>query len=87
MADIQTLDDDEITDKFNEYSAALSSAIANMPLVEQARMDQYRKKSKNADGSSEWETTFPNISDIARWNECGKHTIHERARYVLPDIE
>ena len=69
MADLQTLDDDEITDKFNEYSLGLSAAIGNMPLVEQSRMDVHKMKSKGAEGKSEWETYFPNISDIARWNE------------------
>jgi hypothetical protein len=69
MADLQTKNDDEITDNFTEYSMNLSAAIAKMPLVEQSRMNTYRKKIKKEDGSTVWESFFPNISDMARWNE------------------
>ena len=68
MAALQTKNDDEITDNFTEYSVALSAAIANMPLVEQSRMDTYKRKVEK-DGTSVWESYFPNISDMARWNE------------------
>ena len=58
--DLKTLDDEKITENFEEYTSNLGQAVASMPLVEQETIMKYRK-----DG----ERMFRFISDIDRWNE------------------
>ena len=61
MGILRTMDDDGITESFNEIAEKLSDAVAGMPLVEPGTIDSHRDRNG--------ERYFTSINHMNRWNE------------------